>query len=446
MMTDNATTVLTQHLTTEQLEDLELQKKAKDYIINNTVDMLFDSIMTEILEAGSGFSSKEVKQMSLYKRKGSPYYYASLTYGNLPRIRRSTCCENKRDAEKVKLHLLLKMMNLVPASNQNQLCPMEPQENLPPFFSEVSQKYLDEKASTLISYKREMMCHKDVIKHFGTKRVDKITPQDINSFIQKERTRKVRGGKTLSARSINYNRGYLHRVFEFAQDVYDWVQTNPVNKIDPLPQDNMRDRVLSPEEEKILLPCIEKEWLKDIVNFTLLTGLREGEVAGLRKSNFQMDGEIPYFKLKREKGKIWTEFPVIFPELAGIINKYLYSRSKGDTFFCDEAGKQLNASKIYNHYRKAVKKTSLKHLVFQDLRRTFFSRIRLNGCNPTVAEYLMGHKQKELVARYLSYNLNSIAEELKRIERLKDIYVTHTSHFDKNRGIAEDVKMVPALV
>ncbi|MDD3807445.1 MAG: hypothetical protein PHE86_05355 [Candidatus Marinimicrobia bacterium] len=192
-------------MSSEELEDLLLQKKIGDYIITAQVDALFENVMTEILDAGGGFSSKEAKKMSLYKRKGSPYYYVSLTYGNLPRIRRSTCCENKRDAEKVKLHLLLKMMNLVPASNQSLLCPT--------------------------------------------------------------------------------------------------VTVNPVRNIDPLPEENFRDRVLSPEEEKMLLSCIDREWLRDITTFALLSGLRIGELSGLRKSNFHMTGEIPYFKI-RQRGLI----------------------------------------------------------------------------------------------------------------------------------------------
>jgi len=228
-------------------------------------------------------------------------------------------------------------------------------------------------------------------------------------------------------------------------NVYGWVQTNPVRKIDPLPQDNMRSRILSPEEEKILFASTDKEWLKDVVEFTLATGLRIGEVADLRKSNFSMDGKVPYFKIKREKGNVWTEFPIVSPEIEGIISRYL-SASKGDTFFCDESGKQLNANKIYNHFRKAVKKAGLQNLWFQDLRRTFYSRLRLKGCNPTVAEYLMGHKQKELVARYLSYDLNSIADELKRIEGLKDNSVTHMTHSEKNRGLGEEAKTTQTLV
>jgi|LSQX01.3.fsa_nt_gb integrase len=417
----------------EGLQEFILQQKINDVTIMLYVDELFEKITSKILESGAGWGfSWKGDEMTLYKRERSRYFYVDINYNNL-RIRRTTKCEDKRSAEMVKLCLTLKMMNVLPVSNQNLVYPMEPQEKPKPFFQEVSQQYLEEKASTLKSHKREVLCHTNVVKYFGKMRIDKIEPQDIHAFIQKERKRKVRGGKTISATSINYNRGYLHRLFEFAVNVLGLVDVNPVKKISPLPQDNMRDRVLLLEEERKLLPCIEKEWLKDIVKFTILTGLRISEVAGLRKSNFFVDEKIPYFKLKREKANISTEFPIVFLELEGIINKYLYA-TKGDIFFCDESGKQINSDKIYNHYKKAVKKAGLQDLNFHDLRRTFFSRIRLGGCNPTVAEYLMGHKQKELVARYLSYDLRSIAVELKKIEGMEDIYVTHTSHFDKNRG------------
>ncbi len=420
-------------------EESLLYQRANDCIIMGQVETLFENVMLEILEsgAGRGFSGKEVT-VCLYKRERSRYFYVDVTYDNL-RIRKSTKCENRRDAEKIKLHLLLKMMNLVPAVNQNQLCPMEAQENLSPTFAEASQKYLEEKATTTKSLKREKLCHKDVVGYFGSKRIDKITPQDIHSFMQAERKRKVRCGKNLSARSINYNRGYLHRVFEFALNVYGWAPVNPVRNIDPLPEDNMRDRVLSLEEEKTLLSCIEKEWLRDITTFALDTGLRIGEVASLRKGNFHMAGDMRHFKLKREKGGVWTEFPITSPMLMSVIEKYL-NTGKGDTFFCSEGGETLTSNVISKRFRQAVNRAGINNFIFHDLRRTFYSRLRLRGCNPTVAEYLMGHKQRGLIARYLSYDLHSIAGELRKMD-IPGFTSHHMSHFGEDYRPENDLKI-----
>ena len=54
------------------------------------------------------------------------------------------------------------------------------------------------------------------------------------------------------------------------------------------------------------------------------------------------------------------------------------------------------------------------------------------GCNKMFIEYLMGHTVKGIESRYLTDNLESLCEELKRMEvRKKENSVTHLSHLDK---------------
>jgi integrase len=417
--------------------DFILRQRVNDYIIRSYVNTLFDKLMIEILEAGAGggFSSKEVK-MSLYKRERSRYFYVDIAYNEL-RLRKSTKCENRRDAEKVKLHLLLKMMNVPSASNTFPSVPQESQDTLPPSFEQASMIYLEEKCKSKKSYRREMLCHRDLISYFGSQRIDMITPQKVHAWLQGEKKRIVRGGKIISARSINYNRGYLHRMFEFAVNVYGWIKDNPVKNIQPLAENNMRDRVLSPEEEIALFPFLRQEWLRVVVNFALETGLRLGEIAALKKSQFLMDVEIPHFKIRREKSGVMTEFPVVSETLSLIVEKHLGDNFHTDNFFCDDNGKPLNTSSISHNFKTAAKRAGLHDLTFHDLRRTFFTRLRWANCNPTLAEYLMGHKLPHLTARYLSFSLSDIAEEMKKLNKPKDVYVTHTSHSGEKAKVAE---------
>ncbi len=417
--------------------DFILRQRVNDYIISSYADALFDKLMIEILEtgAGGGFSNKEVK-MSLYKRERSRYFYVDIAYDNL-RLRKSTKCENRRDAEKVKLHLLLKMMNVPSASNTFPSVPQEPQDTLQPSFEQASTIYLEEKCKSKKSYSRELLCHRDLTSYFGSQRIDMITPQKVHTWLQSEKKRVVRGGKVISARSINYNRGYLHRMFEFAVNVYGWVKDNPVKNIQPLAENNMRDRVLSPEEEIALFPFLRQEWLRDVINFALETGLRLGEIVSLKKSQFLMKVEIPHFKIKREKSGVVTEFPVVSEKLSLMVEKYLGSNSHTDAFFCDDKGKPLKAFTISHAYRKAAKRAGLQDITFHDLRRSFFTRLRWSNCNPTLAEYLMGHKLPHLTARYLSFSLSDIAEEMRKLENARDFHVTHTSHSGGKTGRIE---------
>jgi integrase len=414
--------------------DFILRQRVNNCIIMAYADALFDKLMMEILEAGAGggFSSKEVK-MSLYKRERSRYFYVDIAYNEL-RLRKSTKCENRRDAEKVKLHLLLKMINLPSASDTFQSVSQETRDTaLPTSFEQASAIYLEEKCKLKKSYRRELLCHRDLASYFGSQRIDTITPQKVHAWLQSEKKRIVRGGKVISARSINYNRGYLHRMFEFAVNVYGWVKENPVKNIQPLAENNMRDRVLSPEEEISLFSCLKQEWLRDVVNFALETGLRLGEIASLKKSQFLMDVKVPHFKIKREKSGVMTEFPLVSETLFLIAEKYLGANSHTDAFFCTADSRPLNASTVSHAYRKAVKRAGLQNITFHDLRRTFFTRLRWANCNPTLAEYLMGHKLPHLTARYLSFSINDIAEEMRKLNRPGDVYVTHTSHSGENR-------------
>jgi integrase len=132
-----------------------------------------------------------------------------------------------------------------------------------------------------------------------------------------------------------------------------------------------------------------------------------------------------------------TEFPVISQKLSSITGRYLGENAGTDAFFCDDAGKPLKAVNVSHMFKDASIRARLEDFTFHDLRRTFFTRLRWKGCNPTLAEYLMGHKLPHLTARYLSFNLSDIAEEMTKRESTKDFHGTHTSHSGEKAKVAE---------
>jgi integrase len=245
-------------------------------------------------------------------------------------------------------------------------------------------------------------------------------------MMYRESERIGRGGKKISRRTVNINRGYVHRVFEFAINTLNLSLKNPVSKVKPLRENNYRDRVLSTEEESRLLVACEKEWIRDIISFVLATGLRIGEVVSLKKTDFHLDSPIPHLKLHREKNNILTEFPIMQPELLNIVNRYI-SGGSSNSFFHDEQGNAIKFWETVYWFKKAVKMAGLDHLIFHDLRRTFYTRLRLAGCNQAILERLMGHKEPEMVSRYTVIDLAAIAEELKRVYKRMQKAVTHLS-------------------
>ncbi|MFH0795681.1 MAG: site-specific integrase [Candidatus Omnitrophota bacterium] len=434
---------------TERAEDFWiLHQREKSYRIYTTVFWLLDNLRSWFLEIGSRENlpkNREVN-MSLYKQRRSRYYYINISYGG-KRIRVTSRCEGKREANKIKLLLLTQLMQqqIIPSSDQilQGVFPL-PKPALPTF-AEASKQYLEEMCKgKKIAWDREDRCHRDLIPFFGEYRIDQITPQLVLKWREQARQRTTRTGRQISPRSVNYNLGYLKRFFNYAIDIQGWLKENPASRIKPLPENNKRDRVLSEDEEERLLGACEHDWVKRVFIFGIETGLRVGEIASLRVGEFYLDYGIPHFKKTREKNKVQTEFPLVSERLAVVISQQMSVYRATDHFFADEKGNPVDIHKIRRQLITATAKTGIKGLVFQDLRRTFCSRLNWLGCNKMFIEYLMGHTVKGIESRYLVNNLEGLYEELnrvetKKVEREKKNSVIHLSYFKKTEGVPVSV-------
>jgi Phage integrase, N-terminal SAM-like domain len=131
---------------------------------------------------------------------------------------------------------------------------------------------------------------------FADRPIDKITPADVRRW-QAQLARDV-GPSTLA-----HCRSLALRIFQFAMDE-GAIDANPVRKVPPLKRRVDPDRVfgeakrraLTPEEAGRLLACFPLFWWDHML--TLLgTGLRFGELAGLRRRRVHLDRPIPLLEV-----------------------------------------------------------------------------------------------------------------------------------------------------
>ncbi len=395
-----------------------LHERAKCYKINQVVKMLFENLgMEHSIEDLREILLKKEDNMRFFKQKRSMYWYVDISWGTGKRYRLSTRCEKKRDAEKVGF-LLFKRILEVPG--KDGLSPDMPKPV--PSFQEASEMYLEKRCrGKKKAFHREELCHKDVIGKLGRYKVTEITSSIVEDWMEREKQRIVRTGKRISDRSINYNRGYLNRVFEFAKE-QKWIDDNPVAKIKPLRLNNKRRRILRDEEnEEIrLLEACEHDWFKRVLIFAIETGLRIGEICSLKKEQFFLNNGIPHFVLTREKNGVETKFPIVSKRLLQVIKEQMECLPEDRVyFFIDDEGRPVNSYTLIYWLKKTAMKAGLSNLSSNDLRRTFCSRLYWMGCNPVFVEYLMGHTVSGIPSHYLVYNLGEIYEELVRIEAKK---------------------------
>jgi integrase len=131
---------------------------------------------------------------------------------------------------------------------------------------------------------------------FADRPIDKITPADVRRW-QAQLARNV-GPSTLA-----HCRSLALRIFQFAMDE-GAIDVNPVHKVPPLKRrvdpeqvfGEVKRRALTPEEAGRLLACFPLFWWDHIL--TLLgTGLRFGELAGLRRRRVHLDRPMPVLEV-----------------------------------------------------------------------------------------------------------------------------------------------------
>jgi integrase len=131
---------------------------------------------------------------------------------------------------------------------------------------------------------------------FADRPIDKITPADVRRW-QAQLARDVGPSTVAHCRSLAL------RIFQYAMDE-GAIDANPVRKVPPLKRridpeqvfGEVKRRALTPEEAGRLLACFPLFWWDHML--TLLgTGLRFGELAGLRRRRVHLDRPLPVLEV-----------------------------------------------------------------------------------------------------------------------------------------------------
>ena len=107
----------------------------------------------------------------------------------------------------------------------------------------------------------------------------KLTPSSLNSTGKNRLEDSGYGGTTLKVGKINRNLSLLKAIFSLAIRE-GWLERNPVSRIKLEKENNVRDRVLSPEEFE-QLQTDSALHLQAINLCAYQTGMRLGEILGL---------------------------------------------------------------------------------------------------------------------------------------------------------------------
>lgn len=237
---------------------------------------------------------------------------------------------------------------------------------------------------------------------FGHLFLQEITPEKLEEF-------KLARSQEVKKATVNRAFAVLRRAFNLAIR-WKLVDENPVSQIEFFREEKGRLRFLSKDEQvSLLFECKGK--LRDLVLVALRTGLRKGELFGLRKGDidFQRD-QICLTVTKNGKGR-----QVPLPKDArAVLAGLALGKDNVAPLFGNGLGMPFVGFR--KAFEKACRRAGLKGFRFHDLRHTYATdQIAAGNSIFTVSKFL-GHSSIQTTMIYAHLAPEFAREEMNRYE------------------------------
>lgn len=199
--------------------------------------------------------------------------------------------------------------------------------------------------------------------------------------------------KEVKPASVNRNLTDLKSIFNKAVSWGKFKGPNPVKQVKMFKENNERVRFLEKEEiVKLLAGC--NRTLKSIVIVALNTGMRLGEILGIKWQDIDIKRGVIHLYTTKNGGK--REIPINEQVKTALIRTRKHPQS--EYVFCKRDGSRLRD--IRTSFFTALEKSGIKNFHFHDLRHSFASHLVMSGIDLNTVRELLGHKSLRMTIRY----------------------------------------------
>lgn len=308
--------------------------------------------------------------------------------------------------------------------------------------NEFSQKWLETyvkpnlSPTTYQSYTEKLNMH--ILPYLGHKRLDKITPFDIDSLYNllanKLTNRKDENGnyKTLSPASIHRVHEIISSMFSSAYK-WDLVPYNPCTK------------VTKPKYKRTKMTCYDEETSKKLINklletaplkykcfviLAMLGGFRRGEIVGLhwddidfKNKKLTINRSVYYLGRKGVNEKSTkTDSSNRTIAISGIcfdlLKQWRAEQGKmrlalgnkwqgAENIFTTDNGRIMNPATGPKWFSEFLKKHGFPHIRFHDLRHTFATLLISYNVDVKTVSHKLGHASATTTMNFYVHNLES---------------------------------------
>ena len=227
---------------------------------------------------------------------------------------------------------------------------------------------------------------------FGNKYLYEITPEMIERYRTERLLQKTNRGNLVSPVHLNRELACLKCMFNRAVD-WGRVSVNPVRKVKFVKENNSRTRFLEREELKTLVDSSD-ERLKAVILFAVNTGMRLGEIQGLKWG--EVDFARGFITLRETKNGETRFVPMNRTVKETLLNLKMTAKDLNSYIFCNKFGNLYNPRVPF---KRALTKAKISDFKFHDLRHTAASYLAMSGIDLNTIRAILGHKSIRMVLR-----------------------------------------------
>ncbi|WML26248.1 site-specific integrase [Neobacillus sp. OS1-33] len=246
----------------------------------------------------------------------------------------------------------------------------------------------------------------------GKIKISNLQPFHLQEYYtQKLETGKIEGGG-LSAQSVKHHHRLISKVLKDAVK-WQFISRNVAEAVSPPKTKKVEMQTWDNERVKTFLDASQSSVYYSIYLTAIYTGMRRGEVLGLRWQDVDLENNVIYVRQslqevkkvgltfkepKSGKGRSITITTTLSKELKKIYkvqleDKLLLGKEYHDLdlVFAQKNGKPIQPTEMARNYRKLVESSGLPYIRFHDLRHTHATLMLQQGVHPKVVSERLGH-------------------------------------------------------
>lgn len=279
----------------------------------------------------------------------------------------------------------------------------------------------------------EWLVRKHVIPHLGKIKLGELKPQHL----QKLYTILLKQERPLSKRSIHNLHGIVHQALDLAVK-WELIGKNIADFVKPPRPDYKEMKVWTKQQVRQFLHESKDDRFFEVYDVALATGMRKGEILGLRWSDIDFDNNrlyvrrtLQWFKDRNVPGRAifvdcktpQSRRTVTLPNTVvqrlqehrtkqaeeKLRLKFLYKDQ--DLVFTSLNGEPVNPRTVDEHWYKCLKASSLTKIRFHDMRHTHATLLLQQGVHPKIVSERLGHSDITITLNTYSHVIPGMQEQ-----------------------------------